>query len=104
MPICSRGADEQGGIMRNADFGRLFFLAVLIVPVAGCDSRAAPSSAGEPTRYRVDAARHRVWLLSGEGVLVDDAAASKRITVSLPEWQWLRPPWGCLPDLALGPD
>ena len=89
--------------MWNANLGRLSLMVVLIVPAAGCDSRAASASADEPTRYRVDAVRHRVWLLSREGVLVDDAAAPGRITVSLPEWQQLLPPWGCPPDLALSP-
>jgi len=89
--------------MGNANFGRLFFLAVLIVPVAGCDSRAAASSADEPARYRIDAVRHRVWMLSREGVLLDDAAAPGPIAVPLTEWQQLLPPWGCPPDLALGP-
>jgi len=89
--------------MWNANFGKLLFVIVLIVPAAGCDGRAESSSAQEPTRYRVDAVRHRVWLLSREGVRVDDAAAPVRTTVSLPEWPQLLRPWGCLPDLALGP-
>jgi hypothetical protein len=84
---------------------KVFFLVTLIAAIGGYDIYAASPSEGRASemRYRVDAARHRVWLLSGEGVLVDDAAASRRITVSLPGWQWLRPPWGCAPDLALGP-
>jgi hypothetical protein len=84
---------------------KVLFLVTLIVAVGGYNIYAASPSEGQASemRYRVDAARHRVWLLSGEGVLVDDADAPRRITVSLPEWQWLRPPLGCPPDLALGP-
>jgi hypothetical protein len=92
--------------MSNANLRKAaaLFVAFLIVPAGGCDSRAAASSVDEPTRYRVDAARHRAWLLTRDGVIVDDAAAPDRIAVPLPGWQWVRPPYGCLPDLALGPD
>jgi hypothetical protein len=89
---------------RNLGNAAALFLAFLIVPAGGCDSRAAASSADEPTRYRVDAARHRVWLLTRDGVIVDDAAAPEKIAVPLPDWQWVRPPYGCLPDFALGPE
>ena len=72
--------------MNNGNLGNVaaLFLAFLTVPIGGCDSRAASPSGDEPTRYRVDAARHRVWLLSRDGVLVDDAAAPEKIAVSLP--------------------
>jgi hypothetical protein len=91
--------------MSNANLGNAALLvALLIIPVGGCDSRAAASSADPPTRYRVDPARQRVWLLTVDGVIVDDAAAPAKVAVSLPEWQWVAPPYGCLPDLAIGPN
>jgi hypothetical protein len=89
---------------RNLGNAAALFLVFLIVPAGGCDSRAAASSGDEPTRYRVDAARHRAWLLTRDGVIVDAAAAPAKVTVALPDWQWVAPPYGCLPDLAIGPN
>ena len=92
-----------------------FILAALMVPVGGCDSSAStsqvPSAAseapqGQPpkARHQVDPARNRVWSLTREGVSFHDAATPEKVVaVQLPDWQWAGTPYGCLPDLALGP-
>ena len=85
----------------SAGFRRLVFLSVLVVSATGCDRLSG--SADEQTSYRIDAVHQRVWLLSRDGVVIDDVATPKRIRVSLPGWQQVLPPWGCPPDIALGP-
>src|SRR5262249_61891104 len=100
-------ARKGDNMSKRIDTRKVLILAALLVAIAGYGIRAASLSDGgeEPEiRYRVDAARHRVWLLTLDGVVVDEASPARRTTVTLPEWQWLLQPWGCLPDLALGPD
>lgn len=86
-----------------------FFLAVLIVPIGGCDLGAASprahGAASSPpgVRYALDPARHRVWFLTRDGVSVYDVAGSGRIAVPLPEWLSADAPYASPPDLALGP-
>jgi len=62
-------------------------LAGLLVALAACDSRPLPAH----------------WSLTRDGVSLRDADAQRRITIPLPEWQWLEPPFGSPPVLALGP-
>jgi hypothetical protein len=67
---------------------------------------AAPNDAAQTApqaRWQVDAGRNRVWLLTRDGALLYDAAAGK-VAPRLPDWQWADAPYGCLPDLALGPE
>jgi hypothetical protein len=52
---------------------------------------------------QVDAARGRIWWLTGGGLLLYDRARQQRITLPLPGWHWAGAPYGCLPSLALGP-
>lgn len=84
----------------------LAVLATLLI--AACDARIAPPAppavAAPDTRYQLDAARKRVWSLSVDGVFVLDLASGTRTTIPLPEWVWAGEPYGCLPDLALGPN
>lgn len=95
----------------NAVTLRAFFLAASALLIDGCDvdasSRQAANDASqiEPPngRHQVDSARNRVWFLTAEGVFVHDASRPQRIEVSLPGWVWVGAPYGCLPDLALGP-
>lgn len=82
-------------------------IAVLMVPLGGCDIDAAPqqtqASPAPKARYQVDAARNRVWLLSDEGVFLFEPSRPERIALSLPDWVWVGADYGCPPDLALGP-
>ena len=98
----------------NVVKARAFFVAALIVSIGGCDPGAVPpqmpnvvSSAPETqppnVRYQVDPARNRVWFLTRDGVFLYDVTTSEKIVVPLPAWQWVDTPYGCLPDLALGP-
>ena len=99
--------------MWNAKAGtaRALFLAASMVLIAGGDIGAAPlqASNGAPqlqppgARYQVDAARHRIWVLTPEGVFLFDVSRPERTAVPLPGWVWAGAPYGCLPDLALGP-
>jgi len=92
-----------------------FFLAVLFVPIGGCDDGAAsprrPDQVGSASpsappgmRYAVDPARHRVWFLTREGVSAFDVARSERIAVPLPGWVSVDAPYSSPPDFALGPN
>jgi hypothetical protein len=98
----------------NAVAVRVFFLAISMVSIGGCDMGAAPPQAAKAThgrpqlqlpngRYQIDPARNRVWLLTDEGVFVYDLSRPERIALSLPDWLRLPAEYGCLPDLALGP-
>ena len=91
---------------------KAFSVALLIVPIGGCDIDAGPREtqaidASAPlaaeARYQVDPARNRVWLLSHEGVFLFEPSRPGRIALSLPDWVWVGTQYGCLPDLALGP-
>ncbi|HYA47603.1 MAG TPA: hypothetical protein VEF92_08640 [Burkholderiales bacterium] len=91
-----------------------FLLAVLVVAIGGCDFGAASQqrpnavrngleSPPPSARYGVDPARHRVWILTRDGVSIYDVTRSERIVVPLPYWLWVDAPYAYLPDLALGP-
>lgn len=97
--------------MSNAN-GSAFVLAVLIVSLGGCDIGDAPrpteaAATGAPlplqARHQVDPTRNRVWFLSHEGVFLSEPSRPGRVALSLPGWMWAREPYGCPPDLALGP-
>ena len=102
--------------MWNGNIGKAktLVLASLIVSIGGCDAGAAPPPApklaGNATqsqppnmRYQVDPARNRVWFLTRDGVFLYDVNKAEKIVVPLGPWQWVGTPYGCLPDLALGP-
>ena len=71
-----------------------------------CRRQQADPSASQPPnlRYQVDPARNRVWFLTRDGVFLYDVTTPEKIMVPLPNWQWVGTPYGCLPDLALGPE
>src|SRR5262249_20258337 len=48
---------------------------------------------------RVDPARNRVWVLGSHGLFLLDTRTGTLVQLKLPLW-----PYGCPPDLALGPD
>jgi hypothetical protein len=95
--------------MSNAIKLRVLGLAVLTAAVSGCNSEAAPESinadhAAVKIRHQADEARGRIWVLTRSGVVIFDATSSRPIRrVPLPGWVWAGEPYGCLPDLALGP-
>lgn len=81
--------------------------AAVAFSLAACNTGSAETGKVSAVRIRdkLDAAHNRVWLLTGAGVAVYDAAAPDRVLqVPLPGWQFAGEPYGCLPDLALGPD
>jgi hypothetical protein len=105
----------RDGTLRKFGILRTFTFAGLMAVTGGCDSNAAlpptPLAAAEvastlfdfpETRSRTDAARRRIWLLTHEGVFVQDGAGPVK-SLQLPDWQWAGAPYGCLPDLAIGP-
>ena len=98
----------------NAVTVRAFVLAINLVSIGGCDIGAAPRQAVRMAyevqqarlpngRYQIDPERNRVWFLTQQGVFVYDVSRPERVAVSLPGWVWVRAPYSCLPDLALGP-
>jgi hypothetical protein len=85
-----------------------------LVWLTGCDLQAVqerpikemaavPGKRSFDIRYQVDPARGRIWWLTRDGVFLHDVTRPQRVAVALPGWQWLGAPYGCLPDLALGP-
>ena len=89
-------------------------LALLVVWLGGCDTIAAPPPPARPAgdtqetllpdlRSRMDPARHRLWVLTHDRVVLHDITTSKKIEIDLPGWQWADTQFACLPDLALGP-
>lgn len=101
--------------IENAGKVRALLLAALFVSIGGCDSGAAPPQAPvtasdapgrQPpeSRYLMDPERKRVWSLTRDGVFLHDRRTPAKIMeVHLPGWHWAGSPYGCLPDLALGP-
>jgi hypothetical protein len=99
--------------MKNGS-GFTLFLAALALLTSGCNvapssqpqERASPERANASLniRYQVDAARNRIWWISGDRVYLHDAAMPKRIELTLPNWMWVGAPYSCPPDLALGPN
>lgn len=95
--------------MSNAIKLRVFGLAVLAAAVSGCNSEAASEPikadrAAVKIRHQADEARGRIWVITRSGAVLFDATASRPIRrVPLPGWVWAGEPYGCLPDLAVGP-
>lgn len=52
---------------------------------------------------QVDAARGRIWWLTGGGLSLHERGRRQPTTLPLPGWHWAGAPYGCLPALALGP-
>jgi glutamine cyclotransferase len=65
-------------------FKHTVFSAVLVFSSIGCD------------------AADRVWQLTRNGVVAQDAGRTTR--VPLPDWTYAGPRFGCAPSLAVGPD
>lgn len=98
----------------NNGIASSLFLAAMALSTSGCDIDSAPELGGEasperssqppPLRYQQDVARNRVWVLTVEGVVLYRDKAPDRIVIPLPSWIWAGAPYGCQPDLALGPN
>ena len=97
---------------------RIFSFIGLMAVTGGCDTNAAlsPKPLAEikaqpgrapDKRSKTDLARNRVWLLTREGVFLQDfedrALAGSITKLEIPGWIWAGAPYGSLPDLALGP-
>jgi hypothetical protein len=99
--------------MWNGNFGRIeIVLLPVLVALGGCESRAAPlheatavAERSDPRsdRHQVDVVRNRVWVLSESGVVLYSNTRRERVVIALPEWFWAGAPYGCPPNLALGP-
>ena len=99
--------------MKNGS-GFTLSLAALIFSASGCNLGAPPqlreaaspglSSQSPPLRYQQDVPRNRVWVLTLDGVVLYRDKAPDRIVIPLPSWIWAGAPYGCQPDLALGPN
>ena len=75
-------------------------VAAALVMLSGCEGGTGRQAG---MRYQFDSSRERVWWLTRDGVLVKNARAMERTAVPIPGWTWAATPWGCMPDLALGP-
>lgn len=100
--------------MRNGNAAKTLLLTACMVASGGCDIGAAPSHETKAARvtpefrvpearYRIDAARNRVWVLTEEGLALYDVKAPRRVALQLPQWVAAGKAFGCLPDVALGP-
>ena len=97
-------------------FATAALLAASFVALGGCNANTAspvspqaasyaPDNQPRGVRYRTDPARNRVWVLTSEGLsLRIGGSTGNLVAVALPSWQWVAEPYGCPPDLALGPD
>ena len=97
--------------MVNATPLRATFLAGLTAAAtSGCSVDAAPEAvkadqASVMIRHQVDEARGRIWVLTRSGVFLIELTEPRPIRhVPLPGWTWAGKPFGCLPDIALGPN
>lgn len=55
-------------------------------------------------RFRTDAARDRLWVLTLDGVEVYEVATRRKLTqIALSGWIWVDEQYSCPPDLTLGP-
>jgi len=81
----------------------LFGLATALVQTAPGQPGPRPEMPLATIGSQVDAARGRIWWLTGAGLVLHDRGQRQPVTVTLPGWQWAGTPYGCPPGLALGP-
>ena len=86
-------------------------LMVSMSMAGGCDSGAAsrdhqwPEGEMPPLRAKHDPARDRAWALTLSGVDLYEFKTRRMIRhIALPGWSWVGEPYGCAPDLAIGPN
>ena len=73
----------------------LWFSAAVLLLVSG-------SAAADPSRYRAQPERARVWAISDDGLFLEEAR-KPRLAVKLKDWMWASWPYACAPDIAIGP-
>ena len=109
------------GIISMRSTANVIGFVAIAVTVAGCNSDAASTSAPRVSvvestpqdwrpgarpalRYRMDAARGRLWALTADGVELYEVATRRKVAqIALPDWTWVHEQYSCPPDLAIGP-
>jgi hypothetical protein len=90
----------------SPSFKHAVYCAIVASIISACDVSTIKENEKPVAtiRLQLDAERNRVWLLTREGVAIYDAGMPDRIRrISIPNWIFVGPPRGCLPDIALGP-
>jgi hypothetical protein len=78
-------------------------MAVLLISI-GVAGEPSAQSVSPILGLQVDPTRDRIWILTRSGVDIYNFKTQKRSGhVSLPGWHWAGEPFGCSPELALGP-
>lgn len=97
----------SNGIAAGLSLAGLVWLAVALAQTGPAQPSGDTATTLEPhvasIASQVDAARGRVWSLTGAGVSLYDRVERRQVTLPLPGWHWAGGAYGCLPDLALGP-
>jgi hypothetical protein len=94
----------SNGIAASLGLAGLVGLAAALGPAQPDPLPAPPPATHLATiRSQVDAARGRIWWLTGAGLTMQDRTRRQPVTLRLPGWHWAGAPYGCPPDLALGP-
>jgi hypothetical protein len=96
--------------MKTASASRIL-AAALVLGLAACHAPEPASTAKTVTKQKLLpyegrvllAGRDLVWLLSADGLFLQDTRTSQRLAINLPDWQWAGEPYACMPDLTLGP-
>jgi hypothetical protein len=92
----------SNGIAAGLGLASLVGLATALGP-AQPDPLPATPRPSATIRSQVDAARGRIWWLTDAGLTMQDRTRRQPVTLRLPGWHWAGVPYGCPPDLALGP-
>jgi hypothetical protein len=97
----------SNGTIVGLGFAGLIGLAAALAQTgpapSSLDAAVAPEMPLATIRSQVDAARGRIWWLTGAGLSLHDRARRQPITLPLPGWHWAGAPYGCPPGRARGP-
>jgi hypothetical protein len=91
------------GIAASLGFAGLVGLATALDPAGPAQPGPHPAQPPAAIRSQVDGARGRTWWLTDAGLSMQDRHGREPVTLRLPGWHWAGAPYGCPPDLALGP-
>ena len=90
--------------MLSGIFGKSQSVAAVLLISIGVAGEPSAQNLSPILKLQVDAVRERIWILTRSGVDIYNFKTQKRTAqVSLPDWHWAGEPFGCPPDLALGP-